>query len=364
MYVALPAHDLGGPSMLKYRAVFGLLCLLASACGSDSTSSETAGGTSAADASSVLYPAGAATSVNVLLTDAPATLSSLSAVNVSISRAQLHVVAQGNTTLDANAWGPNGNPIADPNGHGDDDGAGDDKPFNPFGAFNPNNPNMGLTDPNDASIDADAFWNDITLAGTTFNLLALQGNVTQVLGGLDLPSGVLTQIRLFIDPNGTNNVVLADSTVCTLDVNSVIGRGVRINEAFPHTLLADGNTNHFTVDFDVQNSLSQDGPCAFSLRPVFHLRHHAVDTRDDGGWAKQHSGRGSSDPNAYSGDANRIFGSGTRGSGSTINGGVGVSGNIGMDGGNAALNGRGGRGRLIVPTQPGTLTLPAAPLAP
>lgn len=238
------------------------------------------------------------------MTDAPPSLALLASVNVTLDKVQVHVVPKGS---EGGGFDPNlpanGNVTSTGNPNGQDQNS----------AF--------VTNPNDASIDDDAYWQTITLNANTFDLLALQGNVSAVVGGLDLPSGVLTQIRLFIDPNGTNDVILKDNSVCTLDVSSVVQKGFKINEDFPHTPLHDGNTTNFTVDFDLLNSLSQDGDCAFSLRPVFHLRDHDVGHRPDGGWAGQHP----EDPNG------EVHATGS-GSASAGNGNVAVSGSASAGG--------------------------------
>lgn len=256
------------------------MCLIwgLAACGSSSNTTATSATTtddSAANPSSPMYSSASASSVGVQMTDAPASLSLLASVNVTLDKVEVHVVpkdSQGGA-FDPNLPANGNSTSAVPTEAQDDNSA-------------------YVTNPNDASIDDDAYWQSITLAATSFNLLALQGNVTAVVGGLDLPTGVLTQIRLFIDPNATHDVVLKDNSVCTLDVSSVVGKGFKIDDDFPHVPLHDGNTTNFIVDFDLQNSLSQDGNCAFSLHPVFHLRDHDVAHRPDGGWAGQHGQNG------------------------------------------------------------------------
>lgn len=267
---------------MNLRLIVTLSCAAAcAACGSSNNTSDAAAGSSSeAGVNAAMYDSASASSVGVLMTDAPANLGLLASVNVTLDKVQVHVVPKGSV---GGAFDPNqgaGSAAASA-----DDGAGQDA----NAAFH--------TDPNDTSIDDDAYWQTITLANSNFNLLALQGNITAVVGGLDVPTGVLTQIRLFIDPNGVNNVVLASASVCPLDVSRIGQKGLKIDDNFPHTPLHDGNTTTFTVDFDLANSLSQDGDCAFSLHPVFHLRGHDVAHRPDGGWSGQHpedpNGKGS-----------------------------------------------------------------------
>lgn len=266
------------------------------ACGSSNNSNDSASDSkSAANSNSAMYSSASASSVGVLMTDAPANLAALASVNVSLAKVQIHVVPKGSS---GGAFDPN-------RVDSSDDLTGvDGANQSPNTAF--------ITDPNDTSIDDDAYWQTITMNNSNFNLLALQGNVTAVVGGLDLTTGVLTQIRLFIDPNGTNDVVLSDASICPLDVSSVVAKGFKVDDQFPHTPLHNGNSTNFTVDFDLKNSLSQDGNCAFSLHPIFHLRSHDVQHRPDGGWAGQHpqdfdsqgNVRGSGQGSAFAGNGN------------------------------------------------------------
>jgi hypothetical protein len=92
------------------------------------------------------------------------------------------------------------------------------------------------------------------------------------LGKLELPSGKITQIRLFLDPNGKNQVELTSGQTCALDLAAVPPTGIRINHPFKALDVEASSELKLVVDFDLKESLDQSGPCSFALKPVIKLK--------------------------------------------------------------------------------------------
>jgi hypothetical protein len=173
------------------------------------------------------------TKVTVELTDAPPDMAALAHVEVTLSRVEVHV-ADG------------------------DDADGDD--------------DEGSKSDSGADDDAGSGWRTVASPAGTFDLVLLQNDVRATLGELELPSGKITQIRLFIDPNGKNQVALQDGQVCALDLSSVPPTGIKINHPFKALDVEDSSELRIVVDFDLKESLDQTGACAFSLKPVIKLK--------------------------------------------------------------------------------------------
>jgi hypothetical protein len=175
------------------------------------------------------------TKVTLELTDAPPDMAALEHVLVTLSRVEVHVA--------------------------DGDDADDDADEQPS--------QHGAEEDDD---DGDSGWQTVASPAGTFDLVALQNDVRATLGTLELPSGKITQIRLFIDPNGLNQVELQGGEICALDLSSVPTTGVKINHPFKALDVEDSSELHIVVDFDLKESLDQTGACAFALKPVIKLK--------------------------------------------------------------------------------------------
>lgn len=166
--------------------------------------------------------------VALQLTDAPPDTDSMQSVFVTLARAEVHVANKG----------------------AKEDG-----------------------DPNDDSIDGDKSWVTIDLGGSeAYDLLTLQNDVTAFLGENEVPEGKITQIRLFLDAAGRNEIVMKDGQVCALDLSEVPQKGIKINHPFKAIEVAEGDAREITVDFDVKESVDQEGACAFKLKPVIKIK--------------------------------------------------------------------------------------------
>jgi len=118
-----------------------------------------------------------------------------------------------------------------------------------------------------------AGWQTVAAPAGTFDLIALQNDVRATLGTLELPDGKITQIRLFMDPNGKNQVELTSGETCAIDLSAVPPTGIKINHPFKALDVEESSELNLVVDFDLKESLDQTGACSFSLKPVIKLKH-------------------------------------------------------------------------------------------
>jgi hypothetical protein len=121
-------------------------------------------------------------------------------------------------------------------------------------------------------------WETVNEQAGTFDLLSLQNDVTAPLGEVDV-WGEVNAIRMHIDLAGTNQVVLSDGQVCAIDMSAVPAGGVNINEAFEPIDVPNGGRATVVVDFDIEKSLDQTGPCSFALKPVLTVKR--VETEEE-----------------------------------------------------------------------------------
>lgn len=116
-------------------------------------------------------------------------------------------------------------------------------------------------------------WHTLTMSPPhAFDLLKLQNDVSEALGELSLPPGKLTQIRLFVDDTGKNEVTLKTGQSCRLDLKGVDREGIKINHPFKALDVKEGQTLEVLVDFDLKESVSKEGDCAYRLAPVIKLK--------------------------------------------------------------------------------------------
>jgi hypothetical protein len=172
---------------------------------------------------------GDAGTLSLKLTDAPPDLGALAAVTVTLARVEAHFAGDGQ----------------------DDEGVAD----------------AGTKAGDDHGKEGG--WQTVLSTPRSFDLLQLQNDVTATLGELSLPPGKITQIRLFIDPSGPNDITLKSGQMCTMDLGEVDKTGVKIVHPFKIT---SGHTTDVVLDFDVKTSVQMDGPCVFRLSPVIKIK--------------------------------------------------------------------------------------------
>jgi hypothetical protein len=174
------------------------------------------------------------TTVKFELTDAPPELASIEQVLVSLDRVEAHVAGDDD----------------------DHDGPGD----------------RGTAGEGDGDGDRRGGWRTITPRAGTFDLMALRNDVRATLGELELTGGKITQIRLFIDPEADNRIVLVNGETCALDLEHVPPTGVKIIHPFKALEVDGASSLTVVIDFDAGESLDQSGACAFALKPVIKIK--------------------------------------------------------------------------------------------
>jgi hypothetical protein len=105
----------------------------------------------------------------------------------------------------------------------------------------------------------------------TVDLLTLKDHTTP-LGQVTLPAGNVGQIRLELDPNGPQYVVLTDGTQQPLKVPSGTQTGIKLVGQFPVNPCA---THTVVLDFDGENSIETHPTGSGSewiLRPVVRVK--------------------------------------------------------------------------------------------
>jgi len=115
-------------------------------------------------------------------------------------------------------------------------------------------------------------WVRVSGPPLSYDLLRLQNGVSELIGAVALPAGKITQIRLFIDPSGTNAVTLKNGQVCPLVLDGVDQTGIKIAHPFKAMAIKDGRTLQVVLDFDLKESVDMTGPCAYHLRPVIKIK--------------------------------------------------------------------------------------------
>jgi hypothetical protein len=190
-----------------------------------------------------LVACGSSTKVTLELTDAPPDTAAIEHVFVSLERVEVHV-AGSDASEDEQGKSEDASDAGDEADSGGSSGADD----GPGG------------------------WRTVAAKAGTFDLVGLQNDVRATLGELDLPNGKITQIRLFIDGAGKNEVVLTTGATCALDLSNVPPTGIKINHPFKALDVAGSSKLTLVVDFDLSESLEQADACAFTLKPVIKLK--------------------------------------------------------------------------------------------
>jgi hypothetical protein len=114
-------------------------------------------------------------------------------------------------------------------------------------------------------------WIAVSESAGTFDLLSLRNDVTAPLGEVEV-WGEIDRIRTHIDTTGKNQVVLQSGQTCALDTSGIGPGGIDIGHAFEPIEAPRGGRATVVVDFDLEQSLDQNGPCSFVLAPVFAIK--------------------------------------------------------------------------------------------
>lgn len=116
-----------------------------------------------------------------------------------------------------------------------------------------------------ADSTGDSGWQEVPLLRPgLYNLLEFRNGADTVLGGVDLPSGTISQIRLILGDD--NYLVLEDGTEEALTTPSAQQSGVKLNI---HAELKPGIPYALVLDFDAARSVVEAGNSGkYLLKPV------------------------------------------------------------------------------------------------
>ena len=123
-------------------------------------------------------------------------------------------------------------------------------------------------------------WVTLAEQTATVDLLKLQGGTFAQLGVTQVPSGRITQFRLYVLESGPNYVTTPDGVHHPLTVPSGPQSGIKIKGGFDWAACANGNV---TLDFDGKKSIFVHPKGAgagdeWLLRPVVRLKSVSVDS--------------------------------------------------------------------------------------
>lgn len=130
---------------------------------------------------------------------------------------------------------------------------------------------MNATEDNETDV-VNAGWITVFEGSKTFNLLDYTGNVTGILGEVELQPGEYEQIRLYIDSATiTVNGQTQNLTVPSKVLKFVEGFQVEANK-----------TLFLTLDFDSEKSIVKDAT-GYKLKPVIKLKEIEVEGKVQSG---------------------------------------------------------------------------------
>ena len=119
--------------------------------------------------------------------------------------------------------------------------------------------------------DNERGWQTLDVTPTVYDLLKLTNGEETLLGGIELPGGRLSQVRLKL---GENNTVKIDDEVFPLSTPSAQQSGLKVQI---HEVLAEGVTYKIVLDFDAAKSVVESGNQTYSLKPVIRALTKAQD---------------------------------------------------------------------------------------
>jgi hypothetical protein len=108
-------------------------------------------------------------------------------------------------------------------------------------------------------------WRTLDIVPGVYNMLELTNGLDTLLGSIEVPAGMVSQIRLVL---GNNNTLKVDGQTYDMDTPSAQQSGLKLNV---HTELKGGITYRFLVDFDAARSIVLTGNGTYKLKPVIRL---------------------------------------------------------------------------------------------
>lgn len=98
-----------------------------------------------------------------------------------------------------------------------------------------------------------------------YNLLEFSNGLDVLLGTVEMPDGILSQVRLVL---GSENSIVVDGETFPLTIPSGSTSGLKFNV---HQVLQGGYTYRFWIDFDAARSIHQTGNGEYKLKPVVRM---------------------------------------------------------------------------------------------
>jgi hypothetical protein len=118
----------------------------------------------------------------------------------------------------------------------------------------------------DVQVNSDATsnsgWKSLNVKKGVYNLLKLTNGIDTLLGGIQLPAGKVSQIRLVL---GNDNKIKVSGVEYPLNTPRAQQSGLKI---LVNTDLKAGITYQILLDFDVARSIVTTGSGIFNLKPV------------------------------------------------------------------------------------------------
>lgn len=113
--------------------------------------------------------------------------------------------------------------------------------------------------------DGDGWVSVGNVQAGVYDLLELTGGVTQLLADTQVEAGYVSQMRLVL---GSNNTVIVDGEEKPLNTPSAQQSGLKlqVNQNFEA-----GENYSFLLDFDVDQSVVEQGNGGYSLKPVIRM---------------------------------------------------------------------------------------------
>ena len=121
-----------------------------------------------------------------------------------------------------------------------------------------------------SAVEEDGAWQSLQVNKGIYNLLDFRNGMDTLLAFIELPPGMVSQMRLVLGPN---NQVRTNGELHDLDTPSAQQSGLKFNI---HATLTGGVVYKLWIDFDAARSIVIKGNGGFSLKPVIRTYTEAV----------------------------------------------------------------------------------------
>lgn len=113
-------------------------------------------------------------------------------------------------------------------------------------------------------------WLSLAVNKGVYNLLDFRNGMDTLLAFIELPPGMVSQMRLKLGPD---NQIMKNGLWYNLDTPSAQQSGLKFNV---HAMLTGGITYKLWIDFDAARSIVKKGNGGFSLKPVIRTFTDAI----------------------------------------------------------------------------------------